>query len=43
MIWDKYLNLFRFLVPNQEKKKKKEAKVLLSSQDVVKDQMRRSM
>ena len=23
MIWDKYLNLFRFLVPNQEKKKKK--------------------
>ena len=42
MIWDKYLNLFRFLVPNQEKKKK-EAKVLLSSQDVVKDQMRRSM
>ena len=41
MIWDKYLNLFRFLVPNQEKKK--EAKLLLNSQDVVKDQMRHSM
>lgn len=46
MIWDKYLDLFKFLVPNRKKKKKKEkkeAKLLLNSQDVVKDQMRYSM
>ena len=26
MIWDKYLDLFKFLVPNQKKKKEKRKK-----------------